>query len=151
MKHIIHKMYHPGNEKLGLLVLRVTLGAIFLVHGIQKLSNMEGTIGFFTMIGFSAFWAWLVAIVETAGGVAMILGISTRFVASLFAIISLVAITVVKTGKGFGAMELDLALLGLALGIGLLGCGKWSLCCMCHKGTCSMDEEHCGCNCPEKK
>ncbi len=150
MKHIIQKMYHPGNEKLGLLVLRVTLGSIFLVHGIQKLSNMEGTIAFFGMVGFSAFWAWLVAIIETVGGVGVILGIGTRFFASLFAIISLVVITGVKAGKGFSAVELDLAMLGLALGIGLLGCGKWSLCRMRHQGTCSVDGEHCGCNCPQK-
>lgn len=147
MKHIVNKMYNPPNAKLGLFVLRVTLGSIFLIHGIQKLSNMEGTIGFFTMIGFSAFWAWVVALTETIGGALVILGFGTRIVASLFAIIMLVVITMVKNGKGFSAVELDLVMLGLALGVGLIGCGKWSMCHLSHKGTCSAEDGHCGCGC----
>ena len=147
MKHIVNKMYNPPNAKLGLFVLRVTLGSIFLIHGIQKLSNMEGTIGFFIMIGFSAFWAWIVALTETIGGAMVILGFGTRIVASLFAIIMLVVITMVKNGKGFSAVELDLVMLGLALGVGLIGCGKWSMCHLSHKGTCSAEDGHCGCEC----
>jgi uncharacterized membrane protein YphA (DoxX/SURF4 family) len=147
MKHIIHKMYYPTNDRLGSLVLRVTLGAIFLTHGIQKLSNMEGTIGFFGMIGFSAFWAWTVALIETIGGAAVILGIGTRIWSSLLAIIMLVVITKVKSGKGFQAMELDIVLLGLALGVGLISCGKWSMCHWCHKGACDSKESDCSCGC----
>lgn len=145
-------MYNPSNVKLGQLVLRVTLGSVFLVHGIQKLSNMEGTIGYFGMLGFSAFMAWVVALVETIGGVAVILGIGTRVVASLLAIIMLVVIIYVKKGD-FKKEELDIVLLGLSLGVGLIGCGSWSACHMCHKGdckTCAADGA-CGCDCKSKK
>lgn len=150
---MIHKMYNPANEKLGLLVLRVTLGSIFLVHGIQKLSNMQMTIGFFGTIGLSAFWAWVVALVETIGGVSVILGMWTRIFASLFAIIMIVAIIAMK--GGFNAAELPIALLGLSLGLGLIGCGKWSMCRLCHKKectTCAADKDSncCGCNCHTK-
>jgi uncharacterized membrane protein YphA (DoxX/SURF4 family) len=152
MKQMIHKMYNPANEKLGLFVLRLTLGSIFMVHGISKLSNMEGTIGFFGMIGFSAFWAWVVALVETIGGAAVILGIWTRMVSSLLAITMIVAIFSAKSGKGFGGSELEIALLGLSLGIGLIGCGKWSMCNMWHKKDCKTckDGVCCGCNCESK-
>ena len=152
MKKLIDKMYNPSNVKLGQLVLRVTLGSVFLVHGIQKLSNMEGTIGFFGMLGFSAFMAWVVALVETIGGVAVILGIGTRVAASLLAIIMLVVIIYVKKGD-FKKEELDIVLLGLSLGVGLIGCGSWSACHMCHKGdckTCAADGA-CGCDCKSKK
>ncbi len=145
-------MYNPSNVKLGQLVLRVTLGSVFLVHGIQKLSNMEGTIGYFGMLGFSAFMAWVVALVETIGGVAVILGIGTRVAASLLAIIMLVVIIYVKKGD-FKKEELDIVLLGLSLGVGLIGCGSWSACHMCHKGdckTCAADGA-CGCDCKSKK
>lgn len=150
MKHIIHKMYNPTNSNLGLLVLRTVLGSVFLIHGIMKLSNMEMTVGFFASLGFSAFWAWLVALVETVGGVSVIIGVGTKMWSSLFAIIMLVVITMVKNGKGFSAMELDIVLLGLALGVGLIGCGKWAMCHMSHKGTCSMDGDHCGCDCDKE-
>ena len=151
MKQIVDKMYNPPNAKLGILVLRVTLGAIFLTHGIQKLSNIEMTIGFFGMLGFSAFWAWLVALVETIGGAAVLFGFGTRIAASFLSIIMIVVITMVKKGQGFSATELDIVLLGLSLGVGLIGCGKWSLCHMYHKGTCSIDGDHCGCDCKSEK
>ena len=147
MKHIVNKMYSPPNAKIGLFVVRITLGSIFLIHGIQKLSNIEGTIAFFAMIGFPAFWAWVVALVETVGGALVILGIGTRIIASLFAIIMLVVITMVKNGQGFSVVELDLVMLGLSLGVGLIGCGKWSLCHLNHRGTCSAEDGHCGCEC----
>lgn len=149
MKQMIHKMYHPMNPKLGLLVLRLTLGGLFLYHGIQKLENMHGTIAFFATVGIAAFWAWVVALIETIGGAAVILGIGTRIWASLFAIIMIVAI--VSMPGGFMAKELLIAYLGLSLGLGLIGCGKWSMCRMWHKGTCNTGDEHCGCDCPEKK
>ena len=153
MKKIIDKMYNPTNTKLGLLVLRVTLGSVFMVHGIQKLSNMEGTIGFFGMIGFSAFWAWVVALTETFGGFAVVIGYGTRVAASLLAVILLTVIIYVKKGQGFMKEELDIVLLGLSLGVGLIGCGSWSLCHTCHKGdckTCSVDGT-CACDCKSKK
>lgn len=152
---MIHKMYNPVNGKLGLFVLRLTLGSIFLAHGIGKLSNMEGTIAFFGSIGFSAFAAWVVALVETIGGAAVILGIATQFATSLLAITMIVSIICVKGKMGFGKSELDIALLGLSLGIGLIGCGKWSMCRMWHKkdcATCNAGKSGtcCGCNCEAK-
>ena len=150
MKHIIHKMYNPTNTNLGLLVLRTVLGSVFLIHGIMKLSNMEMTVGFFASLGFSAFWAWLVALIETVGGVGVIIGFGTKIWSSLFAIIMLVVITMVKKGQGFQANEMDIVTLGLALGVGLIGCGKWAVCHLGHKGTCSMDGDHCGCDCDKE-
>jgi uncharacterized membrane protein YphA (DoxX/SURF4 family) len=153
MKHMMHKMINPRNTKLGLLVLRLTLGGIFMFHGISKLSNMEQTISFFGTIGFSAFWAWIVALTETLGGFAVIIGIGTRVAASLLAVIMLVVITMVKNGKGFQAMEIDVILLGFSLGVALIGCGRYSMCALdhnknCKDGACNAD---CGCGCHDKK
>lgn len=149
MKQIINKAIKPTNTNLGLLVLRVVLGGIFLYHGIGKLTNMEQTIGFFQMMHFSVFWAWMVAIVETGAGLAVIMGIWTRISAVLLAIIMIVAIISVKAGKGFQAVEIDIALLGLSLGIALIGCGKYSACGSCHKKDCTNQacNASCGCNC----
>lgn len=149
MKQIINKAINPTNAGLGLLVLRVVLGGVFLYHGIGKLTNMEQTVGFFQMMHFSAFWAWVVAIVETGAGFAVIIGIWTRISAALLTIIMIIAIMTVKAGKGFQAAEIEIVLLGLSLGVALIGCGRYSMCGLCHKkactdGTCTSS---CGCNC----
>ena len=153
MKQLVEKMINPINTKLGLLILRITLGGIFLSHGIGKLSNMEQTVAFFGTIGFSAFLAWFVALVETIGGAAVILGIGTRMAASLLAIIMVVSIICVKGKMGFAKAEIDIVLLGLSLGVALLGCGKYSLCSICHKkecSTCTTSSNSCGCDCAVK-
>ncbi len=149
---MIHKLYHPTNSGLGLFILRLTLGSIFLIHGIQKLQNMDMVIGFFASLGFSAFLAWLVALIETIGGAMVILGIGARMWASLFSIIMIVAIAV--SGGSFKMMELPRVMLGLSFGVGLIGCGSWSMCRMWHKKECSTcqanDNGHCGCTCEMK-
>lgn len=130
------------NKSLGLLILRLFVGGIFIVHGVQKLLNMEGTIGFFSQIGLNAFWAWVVAIVETVGGVAVVLGIFTQYAAALLSIILLVAIIMVKYKFGgptllgkFAAGEVDLALLGANLALVCTGAGRYGMSkfCKCHK------------------
>ncbi len=130
------------NKSLGLLILRLFVGGIFIVHGVQKLLNMEGTIGFFSQIGLNGFWAWVVAIVETVGGALLVLGMFTQYAAALLSIILLVAITIVKYKFGgptllgrFAAGEVDLALLAGTLALMFSGAGRLSFSrwCKCHK------------------
>ncbi|WP_188544683.1 DoxX family protein [Rhodococcoides trifolii] len=79
-----------GTTDLGLLVLRVTVGAIVLVHGLQKLTgafNGPGLGGFEDLLTQSGFdqpslLALLAAIGETAGGALLILGLATPFAAA---------------------------------------------------------------------
>ncbi len=137
------------NKSLGLLILRLFVGGIFMVHGVQKLLHIEDTTGFFTQIGFNGFWAWLVAIVETVGGAALILGVFVQYASILLSIILIVAIVKVKWVFGgetllgkFAAGEIDLALLGSCIALALTGPGKMSLSkwCKCHMngGNCKV-------------
>lgn len=137
------------HAKIGILIIRITLGGVFLFHGISKLSNMDGTIAFFGSLGFSSFLAWLVAILETIAGAAIVLGIWVRHAVIITAIILIVAIIKVKSGKGFSAMEIDVVLLGLSIGLLFLGCGSYSMCCMGHQKKCSDTTctADCGCVC----
>ena len=73
------------DKSVGLLIIRLAAGLIFLVHGISKLSDMESTMMFFGSMGLGAFFAWLVAIVETLGGAMLVLGIFTRKAAAMLA------------------------------------------------------------------
>lgn len=113
----------------GLFLIRLALAIVFIYHGYGKLANMEMTIGFFAKLGFPAILAWLVALGELGSGLAMLLGVLVRYAGILIAVIMLVAILKVKMAMGFGngGYELDLVLLLTALGVSMLGGGKYSL------------------------
>ncbi|AZV40993.1 DoxX family protein [Peribacillus asahii] len=122
------------NYELGSLILRVVLGVSFLIHGFIKFNDgIAGTAGWFDSIGIPGFMAYVVALIEVVGGIAMILGIGTRIVAALFAVVMLGAIFTVKLSVGFagnGQMagyELDLAFLVMSVYLLLNGSDKLSL------------------------
>lgn len=119
----------------GPLVLRVVIGIVFLAHGLQKFGifgemNLAGVTGFFGSIGIPApgLMAFLVALIEALGGLALILGFGTRIAAILLGIIMLVAIFTVKLSQGLiGGFELDLALLAGLIALLLMGSGSAAL------------------------
>lgn len=115
-------------QVLGMFLLRVVLGAVFIAHGWAKVSGIEGTIGFFAGLGLPAFMAYVVAYVEFLGGIALVLGLCTRVAAYLIAAIMVGAIVTVKFAKGFaGGYEFDLILLVSALLIAWSGSSPWSV------------------------
>ena len=113
---------------VALLLLRVALGAVFVAHGWQKLTHMEGTVMFFGSLGFPAVLAYLVALVEFLGGIAMLLGIFLPYAGTLIAIVMLVAAFYVKAGKSFiGGWEFDFVLLLLAVALAIAGPGRYGI------------------------
>jgi uncharacterized membrane protein YphA (DoxX/SURF4 family) len=126
--HTIVLMKKYTNMHLGLFLVRFALAAVFIGHGIQKFSNLEGTIGFFGKLGLPSFFAYLVATVETAGGILMLLGVGTQIAGVLLAIVMLVAILKVKVSSGFvGGYEFEATLLLTSLGIAFTGPGSWKV------------------------
>lgn len=65
------------------LVARVLIGALFLIAGAGKLSDVAGFTGFLTSGGLPGFLAWPSILFEIALGVAMIAGYQTRIMALL--------------------------------------------------------------------
>ncbi|MGH9868684.1 MAG: DoxX family protein [Candidatus Polarisedimenticolia bacterium] len=72
-------------RELGLLILRVGLGAMFVVHGAPKLmggvERWNGIGGAMSNLGITqmpALWGFLAALAETGGGVCLILGFAFR-------------------------------------------------------------------------
>ena len=123
----------------GLLLIRVGLAAAFLFHGISKLMDMDMTIGFFSSLGLPAFMAWVVAVVETLGGVAMLFGAFTFVAGIALAIIMFFSIVLVKFGAGFFAFEFELMVMLTALGVALTGAGRYSMHSKCScGGNCMM-------------
>lgn len=121
----------PANHDLALLLIRVGLGFGFLAHGIQKLQGIEGVIAFFGALGLPAFMAYVVALTETLGGLAMILGLWTECAGIALAAIMVGAITLTKVKvlgtKGYIGMELDAMYLLTALALAFAGPGKYSV------------------------
>src|SRR6185312_17211866 len=90
MIHTIRKQLYE--RSLGLLLIRLGVGLVFLMHGIMKLQNLAGINSFFVHLGLPAPIALLIALLETIGGIALIFGIFTRVFALLLGIEMIVAI-----------------------------------------------------------
>lgn len=85
------------------LVLRVTLGALFLVHAGLKIFvfTPAGTAGFFESLGLPGALAYVTIAAEVAGGIALIVGFHARWVALALIPILVGAIVTVHGGAGF--------------------------------------------------
>jgi uncharacterized membrane protein YphA (DoxX/SURF4 family) len=105
------------NVQIGALIIRVILGVIFFMHGLQKFQGGLGNAaGFFESMGIPGFLAYAVGTIELVGGILIILGFGTRVIATLFALIMLGAIFKVKLKAGFvGGYEYEVALLSMSL------------------------------------
>jgi uncharacterized membrane protein YphA (DoxX/SURF4 family) len=83
-----------------LLALRLVLGVIFVFHGYGKLwgaPGIEAFTGMIDKIGFPApaLFAYLAALTEFIGGLALLAGIGTTVASGLLVIVMLVAILAV--------------------------------------------------------
>ena len=113
------------NPELGLAILRVVLGVIFIAHGAPKLfGGMEGTAGFFATIGIPlpVVAAWTIALLEFVGGLALLAGFLVTPVALLLTVHMLAGIVLVHAKNGFyvigpgsGGIEFNLLLVAAAL------------------------------------
>jgi putative oxidoreductase len=115
------------------LILRVILGITFFVHGLVKFQGgIENIVGWFDSIGLPGFLAYGVALVEMIGGAALVLGLGSRIVSALLALLMIGAIVKVKLAGGFlgdgqAGYELDLALLAIAVVIAINGSKMFAL------------------------
>ncbi|MDK3256456.1 DoxX family protein [Blastococcus capsensis] len=120
---------------LAVLVTRVAVGLIFFAHGWQKLftNGIDGTAAFFDQEGVPAASAaaWVVAVVELAGGAALILGLAVPVAGLLLLVDMIGAFAFVHAGAGLfvdqGGYELVLALGAAALLLAVVGAGRFSV------------------------
>lgn len=85
------------------LLLRVSLGVMFLAHGLLLkviTFTVAGTVGYFESIGFPGFFAYLVILGEIGGGIALILGVWTRAISVLLLPI-MIGATLQHVGNGW--------------------------------------------------
>ena len=111
------------------LVMRLVLGAIMIAHGYHKVwGGFHQHMDKVGTLGLPAWMAYLSAGTEFFGGIAIVLGLFTRFFSLAFVIEMGVAIWKVhfKNGlTGQGGYEFPLALATIAFGLLCFGGGPW--------------------------
>ncbi len=118
---------------LALLLVRAVVGVTFLLHGLDKFSDLNGTQQGFDGMGIPLpeVMAPFVASLEVAGGLALILGALTPVFALGLAGNMLVAYLTAHMGEGFfvsdGGAELVLLLGVSCLGLVAAGAGRYSV------------------------
>ena len=129
------KFDNDGCRNFGLLLLRVGIGAVFVIHGYPKLmggvaqwtwlgSGMEN----FDITFFPAFCGFMPAFSECVGGAMLVLGLCTRLASFLMMCTMIVAsMHHITNGDPFGTLSHPLKMSFVFLSLIFLGGGTWSL------------------------
>jgi putative oxidoreductase len=117
-------------QPLGLLILRLAMGAIFLTHGYPKLAQPSGPLqAMFVQHGLPAQLVYVSGVLEAFGGLLLIAGLFTRGTALLLALEMGVAILKIHN-HGIMALheyEFPLALACASLALATVGAGVVSV------------------------
>ena len=125
--------------EIGLLIVRVVVGALLVGHGSQKLFGwfggygLKGTGGYMESFGLrpGPLFAFAAGAAELTGGLAFATGLLTPVAAALVASTMLVASRTDHAGKGLwiynGGFEFVLTNAAVVIGFAFAGAGAWSL------------------------
>lgn len=104
---------------------RVIIGVLFLLHGVQKAMGItSGSMALFSLMG-------LAAVIETLGGLLIVVGLLTRYAAIVSALTMLVAYFMVHASGGLNPLvnkgELAVVYFAAFLALMAFGSRKWGL------------------------
>jgi putative oxidoreductase len=124
---------------IGLLIIRLVIGVLFVGHGAQKLFGwfggygIKGTGGWFESIGIKpgVTMALLAGLAELLGGLLFALGLLTPLAGIMIAGTMVMAIAKVHAPNGLwstaNGYEYNLTLLAVSIGVALIGPGQYAL------------------------
>jgi putative oxidoreductase len=119
----------------GTLTLRIALGVMYLAHSVVlkwMTFGLAGTAGYFSKIGLPGWLAYATFAAEAAGGVLLLLGIYTRWVALALVLPLMGAIIWVHGANGWvftapgGGWEYPAFLVAASIALALQGDGPYS-------------------------
>lgn len=124
----------PTPQNLGIAVLRISLGIMWIAHAMLKLLvfTLPGTAKFFESVGFPGFLAYPVFTIELIGGACLLIGLYARQAALLLVPIMAVAAWVhapngwVHTSNG-GGWEYPVFLIASSIAVWLAGDGALAI------------------------
>src|SRR6202171_6327068 len=117
-------------QPVGLLLLRLSLGIIFIWHGYPKLTHPNAMHGMFVQHGLPGYFVTVAGVLEVFGGGLLILGFLMRIAAMLLAIEMAVAIWKVHSAGGYQAVhnyEFTLVLAAACFALATVGAGRASV------------------------
>jgi putative oxidoreductase len=124
---------------IGLLIIRLVVGLLFVGHGAQKLFGwfggygIKGTGGWFESIGIKpgVTMALLAGLTELIGGTLFTVGLLTPLAGIMIAGTMVMAIVKVHATNGLWATEngyeYNLILIAVTIGVALTGAGQYAL------------------------
>ena len=124
---------------IGLLIIRLVVGLLFVGHGAQKLFGwfggygLKGTGGWFESIGLKPgiAAALFAGLAELIGGLLFALGLFTPLAAILIAGTMAMAILKVHAANGLwvtaNGYEYNLTLIAVVIGVALIGAGQYAI------------------------
>jgi putative oxidoreductase len=100
---VLHKL-----DWIGPLLVRITLGVVFVTNGWDKLHSLDNIAQFFASLNIPApgFQAAFVSSIEFGGGLLLIAGLGTRIVSALLVGVMTVAILTAKLPELHGVVDL---------------------------------------------
>ena len=119
----------------GVLLLRFALGTMFIAHSVIYMLltlTLSGTSEFFNSIGLPSWLAYATVLAEAVGGILLILGVQTRWVALALSPI-LIGATWAHAGNGWlfasanGGWEYPLYLFVLCIAQAMIGDDAYAL------------------------
>ncbi len=127
-----------SSSDLGLLIVRVTLGAVFIAHGYNHIyggGKIAGTSRWFESLGMrpGILHAWMASLAEIAAGACLILGFLTPLGGAGVVGVMLVALITNHAKNGFfifrpgEGYEYVVTLMLTGIAIATLGAGQWSV------------------------
>ncbi len=118
-------------EKVSQFVARVFLGHIFLLAGFSKIGAYEGTQGYMDAMGVPGVLLPLVILLEVGGGLAIIVGFKTRWVAIALATFTVVSAAIFHNNFADQTQMImfmkNIAIAGGFLLLAVHGAGAYSL------------------------
>ena len=118
-------------SKYSSVIARILLAHIFLLAGISKITAYAGTQGYMESVGVPGMLLPLVILLEAGGGLALILGWQTRYIAYALAGFTVIAAIIFHNNLG-DQMQMIMFMKNFAIAGGLLllaehGPGAFSL------------------------
>ena len=130
--------FATGSADLMQLIGRILMGYLFLMFGWDKLTNIAGSTAYFTNLGVPspASMPYPVGGLELIIGIALILGLATRYAAIVTFLFVLVATLIAHRywtypaaaqSLQFTMLTKNLAIMGGSLFVMILGAGRFSI------------------------
>lgn len=122
-------------KDLGLLIIRLGVGAMFVYHGwdklfggVEKWTQLGGAMATFGITIFPTFWGFMAAVAEVFGGLFLMLGFLQRqFATPMLAFTMLVAAVMHLKQDGLADASHAIEAFFVFLGLFFIGAGKFSL------------------------